>query len=133
MVCTCHDQTIALRGSGLGCTGLQYSSVLQSIFPALRDSTNNSLPTHLKFRFPEATSSTKIWLSRVVCTPSNDLTLAQCRQASLGVNDCIHSQDIALRCNSSDSFNSGCKLYNYYLLLSSYNNNNNNKNFITYI
>lgn len=53
--------------------------------------------------------STMIWLDEVACTSGSDVSLVQCRHEEFGIHNCDHSQDIALRCSSSNSFFGGCK------------------------
>ena len=49
-------------------------------------------------RFPQASLSTRIWISNLSCDPARDLTVYHCPRSS-GLS-CIHSQDVALECSS---------------------------------
>ena len=52
------------------------------------------------YRFLQASSSTRTWLDNVHCSGSES-RLAYCNHNGYGIEDCNHSQDIALICTNS--------------------------------
>ena len=53
----------------------------------------------LLYRFSQPVASTEIWLDDLSCS-SSDLTLLDCRHRGIGVENCVHSQDVALICET---------------------------------
>ena len=59
----------------------------------------------LLYRFSQPIASTEIWLDDVSCS-SSDLTLLDCRHRGIGVENCVHSQDVALICETAGTITS---------------------------
>ena len=52
------------------------------------------------FRYSQGTG--EVWLDNLQCT-SSDVILAACTHRGFGVEDCSHSEDVALSCSTSTS------------------------------
>ncbi len=56
----------------------------------------------LSYRFSQALSSTRTWLDELRCS-GTESRLINCPANAIGVEDCSHSEDIALSCTESKS------------------------------
>ena len=59
---------------------------------------------HFFHRFSQpADTNTEIWLDDLSCF-FFDLTLLDCRHSGIGVENCVHAEDVALICETEDRY-----------------------------
>ena len=56
----------------------------------------------INFRYIRGLRNDSIWLDNLACT-ENDVVIESCRQNEFGMNECDHSNDVALSCYQSKS------------------------------
>ncbi len=54
----------------------------------------------ISYRFSEASSATRTWLDNLACS-GYESRLIDCPANTIGVEDCVHYEDIALICTES--------------------------------
>ena len=70
--------------------------------PCVVSSIEFSILFHTSCRYSQASFSTRILLDNVQCSSSEPM-LSMCTHNGFGVNNCLHSEDVAVSCSSSSS------------------------------